>query len=297
MTVDFVGPAFWDTYVTAPCWPAEDARARVEQQASGPGGPAVVAGAVYQTLGGQGRVLPMTGSDSEGAWIHQSMDEARVRWDALVLEGPTCRAYVVSTPSGGRTILSDRRLAERAVPEEVIRRLGQVSGTAVHVDCVNATLAAEVARWYRKQGARVSVDLFGAPSVDTDALITLSDVVVAEGRFAEPWSSPEEFLGVVLASGAEIAAVTLGKEGAWVAGKDQSPTWVAPPTVEKVVDTSGAGDVFHGAFLYAVWTLGMDLAEAARWASDRVVPSLAGFGSWHALPHLATNTAKSPHGC
>ncbi len=78
--------------------------------------------------------------------------------------------------------------------------------------------------------------------------MALSHVVVASepfaGRFA-PGRTPREAVSAILARGARWAAVTLGERGA-VAGDGRR--WAEQPAFRvPVVDTTGAGDVYHGA--------------------------------------------------
>ncbi|TWE09297.1 ribokinase [Rudaeicoccus suwonensis] len=65
------------------------------------------------------------------------------------------------------------------------------------------------------------------------------------------------------ARGAEAVVATLGGDGAMLVDADEV-TWIEPPPVAEVVDTTGAGDAFCGAFA-ARLAAGSTMADAARW--------------------------------
>ena len=117
---------------------------------------------------------------------------------------------------------------------------------------------------------------FGVPSVlDADvgemtiknAVIPLADHVV----FSEPglleWCSHGDHaraLRRAVEQGARVAAVTCGEKGSWFL-VDGALHHVEAPAVA-VVDTLGAGDVFHGAYALAIGE-GKTVLDAARFAT------------------------------
>jgi sulfofructose kinase len=89
------------------------------------------------------------------------------------------------------------------------------------------------------------------------------DYLVASSEFPAAWTGESDaFRALALLQekfGMQVAAMTLGPHGALarVCGEYV----YSPAFVVNCVDTTGAGDVFHGAFCYAV-VEGMPLAEA-----------------------------------
>jgi fructokinase len=81
---------------------------------------------------------------------------------------------------------------------------------------------------------------------------TIVKISVADLRFIYPDSEPEQSLQKILALGPRLVIVTLGAEGAaaLLRREDGGLIRAKAPVVElPVVDTIGAGDSFHGAFL------------------------------------------------
>ena len=151
-----------------------------------------------------------------------------------------------------------------------------------------ADAALHYARVCRDKGVLTSLD-GGSYRETTDELLGLIDVAVVSERMCEQMSlNPLAMLDYLRGRGCKMGAVTLGERGlVWFEGTGEPLTMPAlniPP--EKVIDTSGAGDVFHGAYFTsaikrpgASWAYHFDFARAAaafavqRLGNDASLPS------------------------
>jgi sulfofructose kinase len=169
---------------------------------------------------------------------------------------PNCASQlafiIVDQATGERTILwqRDDRLDLRPedLPREWIR-----SARLIHVDGHPCAPAAAAARWAHEAGAMVTADLDNIyPGVeelleDVDFMIGSRDfperLLGASDRFE---SLPE----ITRRFGCRVAGATLGRDGvlAW----DGTQFHYCPAFRVDTVDTTGAGDVFHAGFAYAL---------------------------------------------
>ena len=131
----------------------------------------------------------------------------------------------------------------------------------------NAINAAEIAKSY---GVTVSLD---GCSMQTDnrrnrTLASMADILIMNRKYplmvAEK-ADYEEALLEMASWGPKIVVCTLGENGS-LAVVDKKVCHFMAIKPEKVVDTTGCGDVFHGAFLCA-HVLGMNLEKAIGFAS------------------------------
>jgi sugar/nucleoside kinase (ribokinase family) len=106
-------------------------------------------------------------------------------------------------------------------------------------------------------------------------------------QWAKAWlpdGPPEEVAQRLFDEGAEIAIVTLGERGAvacWDRGLQRLPAYPV-----EVVDTTGAGDAYHGAFMYALLQ-GWDVPRMAKFASAVGSLNCRAMGGRSALPTRA----------
>ncbi len=92
----------------------------------------------------------------------------------------------------------------------------------------------------------------------------------------------ERFARVMFEGRAKALVVTMGERGAWSQARGGEPREV-PACEVRVVDTTGAGDVFHGAFTWSV-AQGSDLGRAIEFASAAGAAATTALGGRGAVP-------------
>jgi sugar/nucleoside kinase (ribokinase family) len=133
--------------------------------------------------------------------------------------------------------------------------------------------ALQAAKWMREAGKKVSIDCAktdGRPiSKDFVALISYVDILICGSGFgysltghADIWKAGEAMLSM----GLRIVVQTEGKDGSYTVTREER--FHTPAFVVDVVDTTGAGDVFHGAYLMGLLH-GWDLKTVAYFATHR----------------------------
>jgi sugar/nucleoside kinase (ribokinase family) len=127
---------------------------------------------------------------------------------------------------------------------------------ALHVDGHQPDAAIYYAKHARAANILTSFDGGGLRS-NTHELLAFIDVAVVAERLCEQMNlSPSEMLEYLKTRACRVGGVTLGERGLlWYdeTGTVRSTAALAVPA-ERILDTSGAGDVFHGAYLYSYLT-------------------------------------------
>jgi sugar/nucleoside kinase (ribokinase family) len=161
---------------------------------------------------------------------------------------------------------------------------------ALHLDGHQADAAIHYARLCREQGILTSLDGGGMRS-NTLELLEFIDVAICSERLCEQLGlSPEKLCALLKQKGCRVGGVTLGAKGLLWYGPDGElrtlPALAVPPA--EVIDTNGAGDIFHGAYVYSylaspesAWEEHFRFARAASAHSVRFL------GIEHSLPTRA----------
>jgi sugar/nucleoside kinase (ribokinase family) len=158
------------------------------------------------------------------------------------------------------------------------------------VDGHQADAAIFYAKSCREAGILTSLDGGGLRS-NTRELLEFIDVAVVAERLCEQMSmSPGEMLQYLRSRGCRIGGVTLGERGmVWYdeTGTDRILPALNVPD-ELVIDTNGAGDIFHGAYIYsALANKAAPWEEHFRFARAASAYSIQHLGNEESLPTLA----------
>lgn len=284
-----LGSATLDTIGLVPHLPHVDEvmpLAGLTRQGGGPVAQALVALArLGATTGFVGRV----GDDAIGAEIRAGLAAEGVEVTHLQHEPGAISSQaiiLVDQPTGKRSICFARgNTGDVVVDADTLAYL--CSGRYLHLDGRSPSAALAAARAARRAGVRVCVDAgHGAITEHLMPLVETAHVVIAAERFvlgALPGSDLHSGAARLLELGPEIVVVTSGEQGCYTRTRDAEFT-TAAFTVD-VVDTTGAGDVFHGGYLYGLlqdW----DLATTAEFASAVAALKCTQLGGRAAIPRL-----------
>ena len=214
----------------------------------------------------------VTASDYRTNFTAAGGDGSRFKHAAL----PNGRCLSLVTPDGQRTMRTHLGAAMTLSPDE-ITAADFAGAKHAHIEgylLFNPALADKVARTARAAGCTLSLELssFEVVNVARDWILAQLkegvDIVFAnedEARALFQQDATYDAYARQLAGFGGIAAVKIGKDGAWVA-QGSALHRIAPVKAARVVDTTGAGDAWAGGFLYG-HLRGMSLAGAGALGS------------------------------
>jgi sulfofructose kinase len=224
------------------------------------GGPVPTAMVTLAKLGAKSCYVGKVGKDAEGEFIKAQLEKEGVdtRFIVIVKRMKTSRAFVwVDKPSGKRTVVLDKDEDNR-MDKKDLTFLDRLSTKFVHLDAREPEINIMVARWAKKLGAEVCLDV-GSLREGADRVLLYADHLIVSRRFACGFAAtvdPAAACRKLMQRGFKTVVVTVGEEGCFCGRDDQ--LFSSPGFKVKVVDTTGAGDVFHGAFIYGLlkkWSL------------------------------------------
>jgi sulfofructose kinase len=250
-----VGLNATDTLITVARYPAYAGKARIEDEVVSPGGQVASALAACARLGLRTKYIGAVGDDALGRIQLESLRAAGVESSDVKIR-PGCAsqsAYIIVDASTGERTVFWRRDDALAVHPDEIAPAGIANARLLHIDGHDTPAVAHAARLARTHGIPVTVDVDTIYPGFEDVLPNV-DYLLASSEFPARWTGePDCFKALELLQreyGMRVAAMTLGAHGS-LARVDGGFVY-APGYVVDAVDTTGAGDVFHGAFCYAV---------------------------------------------
>ncbi len=161
---------------------------------------------------------------------------------------------------------------------------------ALHLDGHQGDAALHYAKMCRARGILTSLDGGGLRG-NLDALLEYIDVAIVAERLCEQMNlSPQQMLEYLKGRGCRIGGVTQGAHGLFWYGADGTVSHLPalPVPKEKIIDTSGAGDVFHGAYVASYLAApDKEFAEHFRFARAAAAYKITHLGNEAGLPTLA----------
>jgi sulfofructose kinase len=251
------------------------------------GGQMATAMCACASLGLRAKYVGVTGTDDNGRRIRAELQGRSVDISDLVIRDVENRFAVilVDENTGDRMVLWDRddrlRLRESELPVDALART-----TVVHVDDVDDEVAIRAARLAREAGAMVTSDIDRLTPRTEELAATVTHAIFAQ-------HVPTALTGIADTEAAlrslrktldNVLVVTMGEHGA--SALDGDRFYHEPAFAVHAVDTTGAGDVFRGGFIYALVN-GQPMDQALRTANAAAAVSCTRLGALNGVPTLA----------
>ncbi len=253
------------------------------------GGPVATAMVASARLGVPSGFIGQVGDDDIGAFIRKSFADDGVQgWITTAEETLSPRAIgLVHQPTGARSLMySPGTVPERLFDDEIREIIS--SASILHLD-KPTPLSLGAARFAKQNGIAVSVDL-NRTREGMDELLSYTDVLIAARMFADDLAgegNESEALKLACAMGPSVVIVTLGERGS-IGVVDGEYFESAAQTDIDVVDTTGCGDTYHGAFLAAA-VRGWDVPSCMSYAGAAAALKTRRLGGREGIPdHLKT---------
>ena len=277
-----------DHLLVVPEFPGSNTNTRLVEHKQGAGGQTASAIVALQRLGMRTTYAGRFGSDAEGRFGLQSLQREGIDLGfAETIEGARTQVgyIIIEAARGERTVIwnRDERLAYSDHDAPV-----QFAGKArvIHLDSHDPLACARMAMEARSAGTIVSADIDnvydGLPE-----LLPLIDVLISSKEFPRLLTGIDDshaaLLEIKSRYGCALVGLTKGGRGATVLCEETFLETSAFSVPGGCVDTTGAGDAFHGGFLYGMLQ-NEDIETSLRIGCAVAALGCRGLGARTALP-------------
>ncbi len=216
------------------------------------GGPSATAVVTAARLGAKTAFMGAVGDDERGGMILKELAKEGVDIRGVKVRGggvsPVSFCWVEAT-GGKRSIAWTKGSVQSLHPSEVDMDLIK-NAKALHLDAHQTEAAIAAAEAARKNGVTVSLDA-GTILPGIEKLIKISNIIIASEEFALDYTGEsclEKAVKKLFNNKCVFSGATMGDRGA--VGYDGKSIINQSPFEVDAADTTGAGDVFHGAFIF-----------------------------------------------
>lgn len=290
MKITGIGANVFDTLYNIDTFPKEDSKKRASSSKTAGGGPVATGLVAAAKLGGEVAFLGYLSDDNAGQFLKEDFEKYNV--DTSLIEIKKGYRSFASTlllcdDTKTRTCIFDKgNLPPLVLSDEMKKAVAD--SDLLMVDGNELKAAVEGAEIARENNTLVLYDCGGLYD-NVESLLALTDIMIPSEEFA---------LGITHCDDVKEASVTLfekyspkvlvitqGKKGGVM--YDGKEFYEYPIYPADVVDSNGSGDVFHGAFAYAVCK-GYDYRKCCHFASAVSAIKCMGVGARESAPDFET---------
>ena len=285
-----IGHSTFDTTLPMEKYPIENIKYRINKHIECGGGPASNGGYLLAKWGMDVTMVSIVGDDYYGERVLEDFRNIGANTEYLIKypNHSTSSSYIIANMSNGsRTVITAKRQPIRKLDRDV----NIYDADLILIDGEHPETAKEV---LLKNPNAISVLDAGRLNDDTKELGKMVTYLVCSHDFAEEFSGKKtdirdfNTLKDIYNDLKEYfntnVIITLEANGSFteINGKYK----IIPSVKVKAVDSTGAGDIFHGAFTYFIG-MGYPLEEAIRYASITGAISVTRIGSRFSIPILS----------
>lgn len=286
MRIVGIGANVYDTLIAVDGLPEEDTKKAAEYAVCCGGGPAATGISAAARLGAQCAFIGNVSGDGIGAFLKDDLKRYGV--DVSHIRAcPGSRAFtsvvLLNRKTATRTCVFDRGSVPKTVLDEEQKELIRQADVLM-VDGNDLDAAVEAAALAQESGTLVLYDAGGRyPGVER--LLERTDILIPSREFALAVTGASDAAAAAVAQyeaySPKAVVVTCGKDGGVLYTGETVEFYPAYPA--EVVDSNGAGDVFHGAFAFGV-AKGFDFSKCCHFSSAVSALKCTGVGARESVP-------------
>lgn len=282
-----LGACVLDTLIECDNYPKEDIKYRANSATRTGGGPVANALIVVAKFGLQAEFIGGLSADSNGTFLKMEFERYGVKTDNIkqIENTSAFTSYIVlSKESGSRTCVFERG----NVPDnpENVDFSAINSADILHLDGNNLQSAIAAAKFAKEKGILVSLDAGGLYD-GIENLLPYVDILIPSEEFAlgltKAETAEQAIVKIQEKYSPKILAITQGVKGGMYLENGEIKRWNSYKV--DCVDSNGAGDTFHGAFVSS-YMLGYAMEECCNIASATSAIKCTKVGMREALPTL-----------
>jgi sugar/nucleoside kinase (ribokinase family) len=284
-----------DDLLYVPAYPPADVKVRVRRRERQCGGLTATALVAAARLGARCAYAGVLGDDDDSRFVEDALRGDGVDTSPVVRRAgarPIHSFIVVDETNHTRNIFFDLAGSTGAdpeqPPEDVIR-----SAKILYVDHYGIEGMTRAARLARAAGVAVAADLERDEWPGFHGLLALVDHLIVNRAFARKLTGlddPAAAAERLAADGRRAVVVTCGTDGCWYRGDGDAAARRQAAFRVQTADTTGCGDVFHGAYVAAL-ARDLPLAERVRFASAAAALKATRPGAQAGIPTRAATEA------
>jgi len=292
--VDIVGlgEAVLDWVTEIPHFPKPDEKIDAISENYFPGGVTANYLVAIARLGGISGFIGAVGSDLYGDYLIQDFVKECVDTTYIKKVGDKkTPVNFIFVAQGEKTIIQSPHMQTTKIDCDDLNEAYIANSKLLHTTIIHQKVTEKAIEIAKRNNVKISIDLEAQISLrgwsNLKNVLMNADILLPNKEGAKTITnsnSPEKAAEILVKKGIPIVIITLGNNGALITTKEfqkRIPTY----EIKNVIDTTGAGDTFNGAFSIAYWVKGWDLEKSCIYANAAASLKIQKLGARSGMPN------------
>jgi ribokinase len=294
--VDIVGlgEIVLDWVTEIPHFPKPDEKIDAISENYFPGG--VTANYLVATarLGGKCGFIGAVGCDSYGDYLIEDFVKEHVDTTCTKkIEDKKTPVNFIFVAKGEKTIIQSPHMQTTKIGSEDLNENYIANSKILHTTIIHQEVSEKAVEIAKRYDVKISIDLESQIALrgwnNLKDILMSADILLPNKEGAKSITNsnkPEKAAEILVKKGIPIVIITLGSNGVLITTEEfqkRIPTY----EIKKVIDTTGAGDTFNGAFSYGYWIKGWDLEKSCIYANAAASLKIQKLGARSGMPNEA----------
>jgi ribokinase len=289
-----LGEVVLDWVTEIPHFPKPDEKVDALSENYFPGG--VTANYLVATarLGGKCGFIGAVGCDTYGDYLIEDFTKEHVDITCTKkVEGKKTPVNFIFVAKGEKTIIQSPHMQITKIETKDLNENYIANSKILHTTIIHQEVTEKALEIAKKHNVKISIDL--ESQIALRGWINLKDILMSAdillpnkdgAKTITNSNKPEKAAEILVKKGIPIVIITLGSNGVLITTEKfqkNIPTF----EINNIIDTTGAGDTFNGAFSYAHWIKGWDLEKSCIYANAAATLKIQKLGARSGMPNEA----------
>lgn len=242
-------------------------------------------------LGGSCGFIGAVGDDSYGEFLIEDFKQENVDSSQLLkIRGKKTPVNFIFVAKGEKTIIQSPHMQTTKIESSDLNENYISKAKLMHTTIIHPEVTRKAITLAKNNGVKISVDLESQIALrgweDLKDILLKVDILIPNKEGAKSITNsntPEESAKVLINKGIPVVIITMGSQGALITTKDFQKL-IPSYKIDKIVDTTGAGDAFNGAFSFGYWIKGWDLEKSCRYGNAAASLKIQKLGARTGMP-------------
>ena len=242
-------------------------------------------------LGGTCGFIGAVGDDSYGDFLIEDFQQENVdSSQVLKIVGKKTPVNFIFVAKGEKTIIQSPHMQTTKIEISDLNENYIAKAKLMHTTMIHPEVTRKAIALAKNNGVKISIDLESQIALrgweDLKDILLKADILIPNKEGAKSITNsntPKESAKILINKGIPIVIITMGSQGALITTKDFQKL-IPSYKVDNIIDTTGAGDAFNGAFSIGYWIKGWDLEKSCRYGNAAASLKIQKLGARTGMP-------------